>query len=91
MEERLPEEPQVLRDDVGVPVADARRAGASDSEYDENITRRMGFWCRNICHCVAAVAITRTAAGTRQRLLRNTGTGCQIETQAILRRAELKA
>ena len=41
--------------------------------------RRCGFWCRNICHCVAAVAITRTAMGTRQMLLRNTGTGCQID------------
>ena len=47
--------------------------------YEENITRRSGCWWRNICHCVATVAITRTAAGTRQRLLRNTGTGCQME------------
>src|ERR1700676_4071001 len=54
-------------------------SNCSDMLYDENITNRCGFWCRNICHCVAAVAMTRTAAGTRQRLLRKTGTGCQID------------
>ncbi len=48
--------------------------------YEANMTSRCGFWWRNICHCVAAVAMTRTAVGTRQMLLRNTGTGCQMET-----------
>ena len=53
-----------------------------DIVYEENMTRRSGCWWRNICHCVAAVAMTRTAAGTRQTLLRKTGTGCQIEVSA---------
>src|ERR1017187_1682225 len=53
---------------------------SSDIDYEENMTTRCGFWCRNICHCVAAVAIARTAVGTRQMLLRKTGTGRQMET-----------
>src|ERR1017187_10168679 len=55
-----------------------RRPSEIDSE--ENRRSRCGFWCRNIFHCVAAVAIARTAVGTRQILLRKTGTGRQMET-----------
>ena len=37
-----------------------------------------GRECRNICHCEVVAESTRTAVGTAQMLLWNSGTGCQI-------------
>src|SRR5438477_240599 len=38
--------------------------------YDENMTSRCGFWCRNICHCVAAVVGDARDDGADAQMLR---------------------